>query len=128
MVLTSIEIMALIVVVISAIKIIFLALSPRKWGSVVKSVYGNRALMTIVSLVLGAVVLNYLLKELTIVQIFASMLFFMFVMFLGVSAYSREIISLYDSIIKNKKIMGKAWLAVLVWMALIIWVLYSIFA
>ena len=128
MTLSNIEVMAIIVVFLAAIKLITLIINPRIWLKIVKTVYGNRFLTPVVSLVLAVVVLRYLLAELSLAHIFAVMLFFMLIASISVSAYSKDMLALSEKLLKDRNIVMKAWLALLVWIVLIIWVLYSIFA
>jgi len=126
MVLTSIEIFALIVVIVAAIKILVLLIQPKSWLSVVKTVYAKPALAMMVELILAAVILYYLLAELNIVQIFAVMLFFALLMAISFTTYSKETISWARKML-NKNVIKKAWLAILIWVILIVWVLYTLF-
>jgi hypothetical protein len=125
--LTPIEIMTLIIAVFAAIKILVILINPKSWMNVVKTVYGNPILTTIISLVLAVVVLNYLLVELTIVQIFAVMLFLSLLMVIGIAAYSKDILQLASKLLENREVLKKAWLAIIVWVILIVWVLYTLF-
>ena len=68
-----IEIIALIIAVIAAIKIITILIQPKVWANVVETIYANPIATAIIALLLAIVVLKYLLVELTIVQIFAVM-------------------------------------------------------
>jgi len=124
---TPIEIMALIVIVVAVIKLIVILVKPKAWIGVVKSVYSNSVLTMVVSLVLAVIVLNYLLTELTIVQIFASMLFFALLASLSISVYSKDLISLGNKMLKDRKFLSKAWLAIVVWIILIIWAVKELF-
>lgn len=124
---TPIETMALLVALLAAIKLVVILINPKTWLGVVKKIYVNPILTTLVALVLAIVTLNYLLKELTLVQIFAAMLFFMFLMLLGFAAYSEDMLVFADKLLKNKTTIKKAWLAILVWIILIIWVLKALF-
>ncbi len=128
MVLSSIEVMALVLAIVGIVKVIVIVVNPSAWRRVIRAVYGSRGVLTIVSLVFGAVTLYYLLKEITIVQIFAAMLFLMFVMLLAVSAYSKQLLAFYDTLLKDRAVVAKAWVAIIVWVILTVWVLYSIFA
>lgn len=124
---TPIEIMALIIAVFAAIKILVILINPKSWMNVVKTVYGNPILTTIISLVLAVVVLNYLLVELTIVQIFAVMLFLSLLMVIGIAAYSKDILQLASKLLEDREVLKKAWLAIIVWVILIVLVLYTLF-
>ncbi|ODS35946.1 hypothetical protein BEH94_02580 [Candidatus Altiarchaeales archaeon WOR_SM1_SCG] len=125
---TPIEIMALIVAVLGSIKLIVILLNPKSWlDGAAKTAFSNPVLTTMVSLVLAAVTLMYLLEELTIIQIFAVMLFLMFLMAAAIAPYSKEIIAMGDKILKDRGVVKKGWLAIIIWAVLIIWVLYAIF-
>jgi hypothetical protein len=124
---TPIEAMALIVVVISLIKLIVILINQNAWLSVGKSLYKNPVGTTLVSLLLGYFVLKKLLVELSIVQIFAVFLFFMFLMMISFSAFSKETLEFAERIYREKHILRKSWLSVIIWIALLVWVLASIF-
>ncbi len=124
MTLGTIEVMALIVVVAAAIKILVILVKPKAWVGIVKKIWVNSALVGIVSLVLAAVVLYYLMQAgITIVQIFAVMLFIALLAAVSAAVYSKEIMGLAQKLLKDKNILKKAWLAILVWIILIIWAL-----
>ena len=124
---TPIEIMALVVVLLGGIKLIVFAINPKSWMKVVDSVFSRPMLTTVVSLILGALVLWFLLKEITIVQIFGAMLFFMFLMALGWSAYSKEMLAFSKKVLKQKDLLKRSWLILVIWIVLLIWVLYALF-
>ncbi|MDI6888444.1 MAG: hypothetical protein QMC78_01950 [Methanocellales archaeon] len=123
---TPIEIMALIVALFAGIKMLVTLINPKYWkNTVTKRSWANPTLTSLVSLVLTVVTLAFLLRELTIVQIFAVMLFAMGLIMLGFAPYSKEMLVLEDKMFKQKE---KGWLAGLVWAVLTIWVLYALFA
>jgi len=124
-----IGILALIVAVIAAVKILVLLIKPKAWlDSVVKPIYSIPALTIIVSLVLAGFVLNYLLNAgFTIVDIFAVMAFFSLLMAISFAAYAKDTIVWAGKLLKDKRVIKKAWLAILIWVVLIVWVLYSLF-
>lgn len=124
---TSIEIMALIVAVLAAIKLLVILINPKSWMAVVKAVYGNPAATTIISLILAGLALKYLLVELTIVQIFAVMLFFMFLMAIGFSAYSKDALTWANRLLADRNAMKKSLLPILIWLVLVVWVFYALF-
>jgi len=127
---TPIEIMALIIAVIAGIKILVLLVKPRAWfDNIVKPIYSKPALTSVIALILAGFVLKYLLNSgLTIIQIFAVMLFFALIMALSFAAYSKEMLEWAEKMLEDKAIIKRAWLAILVWIVLVIWVLYSLFA
>ena len=124
----SIEIMALILMIVSAIKLLVIMINPKKWVSVVNAVWKNAGLATIVCLVGTGVVLYYLIDSgIGIIQIFAVMLFLAFLMGLSITAYSKETIGFSRKILKDRAIIKKGWLAIIVWIVLILWGLKELF-
>jgi hypothetical protein len=121
---TPIQIMALIVALIGAIKIIILLTNPGSWMKVVRQIYGNKAIATIAGIVIAGVSLNYLLKVMSIVHVFAAFLFFAGLMMIGFAAYSPETMTFASKLLNNKNFLKKSWLSLIIWIALLAWVLY----
>src|SRR3989338_4532993 len=90
MALNPIGIMALFIALFALIKIIVLLINPKHWMKVVRFIYGNPKTTSVISLILAAITLYYLLQQLTIVHIFAVILFLWLLMILCMSAYSKE--------------------------------------
>jgi len=67
------------------------------------------------------------LLEITIVQIFAVMLFIALLSAASISTYSKEFLPLIDKLSKDKKLVKKIWPVILIWIILIIWVLFVLF-
>jgi len=130
---TPIEIMALIVAVFVGFKLLVILISPKSWMGIVKTVtiWKNPIPTILVSIVLAAVTLMYLLQELTIVQIFATTLFVMFLMIITLSSCAKATLALEKQVFKEmdvKKLSMETWLAIIVWGILTIWVLWALFA
>lgn len=125
---TPIEIIALIILVAAAIKILVILIKPSSWMGMARTVWKQPALTAIVSLILAAIVLYYLLQEITIIQIFAVMAFVALLAALSMAAYSAEIIALGQKMLKDKAVVKKAWLSIVVWIVLIAWGFYVLFA
>ncbi len=125
---TPIEIMALIIAVFAIIKMLVILINPKSWMSVVKTIYAKPVITGVVGLVLALITLYYLLEELTIVQIFAVILLVYFLMLMGVAGYSKELLKWVEGMLKDKRVLKKAWLALIIWILLIVWVLSEIFA
>lgn len=124
---TPIEIIALIVIIIFAIKIIVILVNPKSWADIVKKVWVNPMVMSIVSLILAAIVLYYLIQSgLTIVQILAVTAFVGLLMAVGIGIYANEVISMAIKMLK-KGLMKRAWFYTLIWIALIVWGAYELF-
>jgi len=85
---TPIEIMAVIVALAVLIKLVLMVASPKSWkNTVTKRSWANPILTTIISLVAIVVSLIFLLRELSIIQIFAVMFFAMSLMMLSFAPF-----------------------------------------
>ena len=125
MIYTAVEWLALAIAVFSLVKIGFILIKPKAWMVFAGKIWRKPKITGSVALILSAVVLYYLLQELTIVQIFASMLFFALLIAMGFVPYIKELISFNR---KNmKKIIKESRFYILIWLLLIIWVLWEIF-
>jgi hypothetical protein len=124
---TPIEILALIVIVLAVIKLIVFLINPKHWLKVVEKFFCGCSYMIVIFIVWAAVVLWILLTELTIVHIFAAMLFIMPIIAIGFAAYPKETQAWAKKIINDKKLMRKTWLIWLIWIVLMLWALYTIF-
>jgi len=124
---TPIGIIALILIIVSAIKIIVILVNPKSWADIVKKIWANPMVMSIVSLILAAIVLYYLIQSgLIIVQILAVTAFVGLLMALGIGIYANEVISMATKMLK-KGILKKAWLYTLIWIILLIWGVKELF-
>jgi len=124
---TTIEIFALIVVIVAAIKMIFALTSPKSWLNFTGKVWKFPTLMMWASLILAAIVLYYILQTLTIIDIFAVMLFIALLSATTMAVYARDFLSIIPKIVKDKKFLKKAWLPILIWLVLIIWAAKELF-
>lgn len=128
---TAIEVIALILIVISVIKLIVIAVNPKAWygpaNPLVKA-FSNNASAIVFSLVIGAVVLFYLLTELSIVQIFAATAFAFAFLMLMLAPYMKEIMeTVVGDAETGKHFLTKHWLSIVIWIVLIVWVVWEIF-
>ena len=119
---TPIEIIALILIIISAIKVIVILANPKSWADIVKKVWANPMVTSIISLILAAIVLYYLVwvEGITIVQILAVTGFVVLLMAVGVGAYAKEVTSMATKMLK-KGVLKKSWFYTLIWIILLIW-------
>ena len=124
---TPIEIIALVFIVFVLIKLVVIWNNPLNWKPVVTAVYGKPAVTIVVALALGVIILRYLLVELTIVQIFASMTFMMALMAVQFALFGKELTELSDKYFEDRAMLKKAWPSIILWLLLIAWVLYEIF-
>ena len=125
MIYTTIEGFALVISVVVLIKIAFILIKPKAWMNFAAKFWRKPKVTGIISLILSAFVLYYLLQEITIVQIFAVLLFFSLLMTMGFVPYAKDLVSITR---KNmKKIIKESKFYILIWLLLIIWVLWEIF-
>ncbi len=125
---TPIEIIALILIIFSAIKILVISVNPKSWADFVKKIWAKPMVTSVISLILAAVVLYYLvwIEEITIVQILAVTAFVALLMAVGIGMYAKEVIGMATKMLK-KGILKRAWFYTLLWVALIAWGAYELF-
>jgi len=115
---TPIEIIALVLIVLAALKIL---LMPKIWMKVIKFLYAKPKALFIVELILAGLVLYYLLQSgFSIVQILAVMSFGALLTALSFAWFGKETLKWAKEVVK-KGIWKKAWLIILIWLALIVW-------
>lgn len=124
---TPVNIIALILLVVAAIKILVILIMPKAWVKLVKKVWVNPMNMMIASLILAAVVLYFLLQELTIIQIFAAMAFVSLLAAAGIAMYSTTVVNAAQRLLRDREIVKKSWLYILIWIILILWGLKELF-
>jgi len=123
---TPIEWIVTIFAVVGLIKLFVIMISRKSWWGLTKGVYGNPGITGAVSLVLAAVVLWFLLQELTIVQIIAAGIFMVLLMGFAFMTHAKELMGLAKKVY-DKKFSGGLWLYIVIWVVLLLWVLYEIF-
>jgi hypothetical protein len=124
---TPIEIVALVLIAVVLIKLTVICINPLSWKAVVKKIYGKPVVTIIVGLIMAVVILRYLLQELTIVQIFASMTFMMALMMVQFALLGDEIMALSDKFLNDRSMFKRVWPSLILWILLMGWVLYEIF-
>jgi len=123
---TPVKIIALVFVVFAFVKVVVIFLNPSFWKSVVKSLYAKPPYTILVSVLLAAVILRFLLEEMTIVQIFACMAFMMALMIVQFVSFGNEIAELCERFLNDRKIFKKLWFSLSIWLVLMAWALYEI--
>ncbi len=126
---TPIELMALIVIIAGVVKILVILINPKSWTSLVRKVYSNNNLAAIISFILALITLYYLIQSgLTIVHIFAVMLFVALLAGVSISRNAKEVASLMDKMVKKGNIWKQHWLSLVIWILLLAWGLVVLFA
>lgn len=125
---TPVEIIALILALAVLIKILVIIVKPTAWVKFIDPVIKNSKVMVWICLILAATVGYYLLQELTVVQIVASMLFVSLLMGMSLYSYPEIIISMKKQVIKKGNLFKKNWLTIIVWVGIAVYTLYVLFA
>ena len=124
---SPIQTMALIFVVVLALKLVIMLINPKLWADITKAFYLKPVFTMIILIVYAVGALWYLLQELTIIQIFAVMLFTIVLTSMTLGAYVKEIFPIGEQILKGKNKLFRLWIPLLIWLILSIWVIKSIF-
>jgi len=123
----AVEIAALIIVIISAIKLLIVVFNPKTWLKVIKFLYSSPVILFIVELVLAAVLFYYLIQDFTIVQIMAIIALGALLTGMSFAVYAKETIAWAGKFLNSKTLLTRAWLPILIWLALIIWAVIELF-
>ena len=124
---TSIEIIALVLLILAAVKMVVLLIKPKAWMDFAKGFWKNKIVFKLVALILAAVVFYYLIQVFTIVQIFAVMAFVGLLLAIGLADPIKRIIPIYEKQIKSGTLWKENWLYTLIWLALMVWVVIELF-
>ena len=124
---TPVKIIALVFIIFALVKLLVICVNPSSWKSFIKKFYSKPIFTIVLALAVAVVILRYLLAELTIVQIFASMTFMMALMMVQFAALGNEIVELSDRFLNDRNIIKKMWLSLSIWIILMVWVLYELF-
>ena len=124
---TPVEIIALVLIVVSVIKIAVLLVNPGSWMNFAKNLYSKPKAVSTVALILAAIVLFYLLQEMSIVQILAVTAFVILLVLIGLAKEVGPLIKKYEVIIKKGNLWKENWLYTLIWIVLLVWGLWELF-
>ncbi len=120
----AIEIIALVMITLSLVKLIILTINPTKWMNFAKSIYVNSTRLKIIGTMLSVLILYYLVGAgITIVQIFAVMAFFASLMLIGFADMGSELIKKF----KIKNMWKEYGYYTLIWIVLLLWGLKELF-
>ena len=125
---TAVETIALVLITITIVKLLVILVDPRAWMNFSKNIYRNPRAISIVAFILAVIVLNYLLVEITIVQILATAAFVFLLIVIGMAKEIRPLIKTYEAKFKKGNILREYWFYTLIWVVLMIWGLWEIFA
>ena len=123
----ALEIIALILIGIFFVKLIVISKNPRAWLQFWKKRYAHTTAATVIALALAAIVLYFLLQQVTITQIMAVAAFMGLLFLIGFLPYINEMFGLADKWIKEGQLIKRSWLSIVIWLVLSLWVLWEIF-
>ncbi len=123
---TPVEIIALIFCIAILVKILVVAINPKSWFKFGKKIWKSPS-FGIIYFILAVIVFYLLIKEITVVQILASVAFVVLLMGLQFSRYSKDVMEFAQKLARNKKeIWKKNWIYVIIWVILAVWGLVEI--
>lgn len=124
--LSTIEILALIVIAASLIKTIIILINKDSWVEFAKTIYSKPYITKSIFLILSLVTLYFLITSgITITQILAVALFIILFMGIALSEYASSFLKIADKMTLSQ-IIQKHGLYILLWLTLIAWSLWEI--
>ena len=125
---TSVEIIALIVIIASVIKMLVLLVNPATWMNFAKGVYKKPGLVKVIGFILAVVVLYYLNSAgITIVQILAVTAFVALLIMIGLANEFPHFIKKSEAMIKKGNLWKEYWFYTLIWIVLLVWGVKELF-
>jgi hypothetical protein len=122
MVYTSVEIIALVLIAVVAVKMLVLISKPMAWMKFTKAIYKKPNVIKFVFAILAGLILYYLIMSgMTIIQILAVSLFMAMMFGIGLAGDIGPFIKKYEAQIKAGNIWKKHWFYTLIWIALLVW-------
>ena len=119
---TPIEIIAWVVIIASAIKMIVLLVNPMAWMNFAKKLYAKPSAVKVVAFILAGIVLYYRLAGgITIVQIIAVTAFIALLLAIGLASEVAGLMKKFDVMIKKGNLWKEYWFYSLLWIILLIW-------
>ena len=127
MTLETLEILALILITITAVKLVIFIINPQVWYSFIRGLYSKPLLASLIAFILAMTVLYFLLVSgVTIVEILAVSLFVALLIATGLAKYADKLI-LWTKEQGIVFILKEVWLYTLVWLLLLAWGVGEIF-
>ena len=124
---STLEIIALVLVGLGLLELVICLIKPEIVLAVARPLYRRPRLAQFLYLVAGGLVLYFLLQELTIVQIMATILFAGCVMGLGIAPIGTELLEIFTHQVEKKRFWKDYALLWFVWILMLAWTLYALF-
>ena len=127
MALETVEILAFILIVVTAIKLLTFLINPNIWYGFIEGIYSVPAITSLIAFVLAAIVLYFLIiSGITIVEILAVCLFVALLIAIGFAKYADELM-MWVRKQEIVAILKEVWLYTFVWLLLLAWGVGEIF-
>ena len=122
----AIEILASLLIVLAAIKLIVVVVEPRMWLRFARRVYASPAVTSYAALLLAALVLYLLLNSgLTMVQILAVTVFVALLLMVGMAPHAARLFEWVETQ-SLPAMLRQQWLYIVVWVLLLGWGAFEI--
>ena len=123
----TLEILALLLIAFSVIKLVIVAISPRSWFMLARKIYARPEITSVAAFLLAAIVLYLLVKSgITIIHILAVSLFIVLLMVTGMASYADRLVD-WAQQLDAREMWKNFWLYTVIWIALLIWGIQAIF-
>ena len=125
---TTVETIALIVIIASAIKMLVLLVNPKAWMNFAKGIYSKPGVTSFAAFVLAAIVLYYLLQAgIGIIDILAVTAFVALLIMIGLAKEVGPLLKKYDAMVRKGNLWKEYWFYALIWVVLLVWGVKELF-
>lgn len=122
---TPMQIITLVLAVLVLLKILVMMAKPKFLLNLSEKLMGNKALFTLIALILAAITGYVVLKNVDIVTVGAVMAFTASLMALSWAPHSKALADMREKMTESA--LRKSWLSVVIWAVLSVWMLYALF-
>lgn len=123
---SSIETIALILAILTLVRLLFVITNRKFMINLLKPVYKNYQSFSIILVIISGIILYFLMQTLSIVQIFAVTLFVATLFGAALMTYGTDYLKIAEKLIAKKHLPWTLWIQIIIWTALSLWVLYLI--
>jgi len=125
---TPIEIIALVFIVIAAVKMLILLIKPMAWMNGAMKTFSNKIFTQLFGLVMAGIVFYYLRQAgISIVEILAVSGFMYSMLIIAFAGHIDDFAVKYKGLIKRGRLWQEYWLYTLIWIILIVWGVKELF-
>lgn len=124
---TIVEWFILVFAILGLVKLVTVSIKPKAWLKIVEPLYKSHIILFVVELILAATLFYYLMKEITFLQIIGGIVLGALLTGMTFAVYGKETIEWAKKLLKEKTMIKRAWLSILIWFILLVWALASLF-